>query len=526
MTSAEVVNYAGLELEYLPLEHVQVHGMCHLPAQPREEGDGSESNPPEDEGEYMLARLPPHYEVEWSTRDVPNHPGAIIPDTDASISSDYSVIRPVMAFFQLLTAVPTIYQAHDPESRASHGYAGYQLTVIPFALMSIINTFTSFTTPSYGASYMVSSDIMEEAKRRGGVFEGVVGKLSELDGRVSLGPLAENPDHKDIIGEVGEFKADAGDDIYIEFNGSRIRYPGPKEPKKENPALRALRKTSHFLFRQHIWETLREEFPVLRWFLYSYELKLFERILEEHNRPSADQTLEVGEIGPSETPDTIEKKGATQANEVNTTGAQDLDLTKIVRVNPQRTCITRLFKRYSGRKLKDGRSKTTAMLLFPAIGHPKPREKDKGEKFMYYFTDAVFVLSIMAPYLITYGLTRYEPGESHINQRVIVVLWLVVMQIACIPQRVVWNFLQTRLVPLGSSRLNWGLYFVVAAGILWSAPGVIGYLNILHLIINDNKNACSGICKLEETPFRFLRFMWLIQTVADAMNALGVGTSA
>jgi len=58
-------------------------------------------------------------------------------------------------------------------------YGAYQLTLIPYALMSLVNVVSGFLTPSYPAVYMVHSTVMREARKRGGVFDGVIGQLDE-----------------------------------------------------------------------------------------------------------------------------------------------------------------------------------------------------------------------------------------------------------------------------------------------------------------------------------------------------------
>lgn len=143
------------------------------------------------------------------------------------------------------------------------------------------------------------------------------------------------------------------------------------------------------------------------------------------------------------------------------------------------------------------------MILFPAIANPQPREKRMWEKAMYYLSDILFVISIAAPYLITFALTRYEAGESSVFQRV-VLLWLVMMQISCVPQRLVWNYLQTRLVPLAPNHLKWGLVFVMVSGAIWSIPGMIGFYQVFHLMINGNQDACDGYCKSKKIRSKFL----------------------
>jgi hypothetical protein len=58
-------------------------------------------------------------------------------------------------------------------------YGAYQLTLVPYAMMSLINIVSGFFTPSYPAVYMVRSSVMEEAERRGAFFDGWVGELDE-----------------------------------------------------------------------------------------------------------------------------------------------------------------------------------------------------------------------------------------------------------------------------------------------------------------------------------------------------------
>ena len=59
-----------------------------------------------------------------------------------------------------------------------YGYAAFGLTVTPYLLMSIVNLLSTILTPDYSAMYLVSSEAMEEARRReGSRFEGIVGVI-------------------------------------------------------------------------------------------------------------------------------------------------------------------------------------------------------------------------------------------------------------------------------------------------------------------------------------------------------------
>ena len=95
-------------------------------------------------------------------------------------------------------------------------YSAYQLTLVPYALMSFVNVVSGFFTPSYPAVYMVRSSVMEEAERRGADFEGWVGELVE-DGK------PEN---------VGEFDKE-GNLICkpITAEGAKVRSGSSEDPK-------------------------------------------------------------------------------------------------------------------------------------------------------------------------------------------------------------------------------------------------------------------------------------------------------
>ena len=59
-----------------------------------------------------------------------------------------------------------------------YGYAAFGLTVIPYLIMSLLNSFADAVTPSYPTCYLVRSEEMDEAERREGCyFDGVVGRL-------------------------------------------------------------------------------------------------------------------------------------------------------------------------------------------------------------------------------------------------------------------------------------------------------------------------------------------------------------
>ena len=59
-----------------------------------------------------------------------------------------------------------------------YGYAAFGLTVMPYPIMSVVNLLGTILTPDYSVIYLVSSEAMDEARRReGSRFEGTVGVI-------------------------------------------------------------------------------------------------------------------------------------------------------------------------------------------------------------------------------------------------------------------------------------------------------------------------------------------------------------
>jgi hypothetical protein len=100
-------------------------------------------------------------------------------------------VKPLIAVGQLLYACATIYQTRGDQIEL-YGYSAFGLTVIPYAFMSLVNLFVLVMCPDFQQSYVVESSILIEARNRGGIFNGIVGRLVEEDGSVIRpGPQAE-----------------------------------------------------------------------------------------------------------------------------------------------------------------------------------------------------------------------------------------------------------------------------------------------------------------------------------------------
>ena len=98
---------------------------------------------------------------------------AHISNYDLSVAGSQNLIKSFVALVQLFSII-RILRA-DP----LNDYGAYQLTLIPYALMSLVNVVSGFLSPSYPAVYMVDSTVMREAQKRGGKFDGVIGQLDE-----------------------------------------------------------------------------------------------------------------------------------------------------------------------------------------------------------------------------------------------------------------------------------------------------------------------------------------------------------
>jgi hypothetical protein len=92
------------------------------------------------------------------------------------MSSSYSFTKSAVAIGQTIYASITLFRARGDQITV-YGYAAFGLTVIPYIIMSVLNLVAQVLAPDYSALYMVHSEEMEEARRRGGVFDGAVGTL-------------------------------------------------------------------------------------------------------------------------------------------------------------------------------------------------------------------------------------------------------------------------------------------------------------------------------------------------------------
>lgn len=136
-----------------PLSHPCVHGQRSLPKG------------------YVLLEVPPNAVV------LP-----LLPGVPTILASNPKLLMGLAAIGQLLFACLTLYWGQGADRKA--GYTAYSLTVIPYAIMSLLNLIVALLIPDYSTRYLVRNSIMEEAESRGGQFSATVGVL-ESGGEIS-----------------------------------------------------------------------------------------------------------------------------------------------------------------------------------------------------------------------------------------------------------------------------------------------------------------------------------------------------
>ena len=101
---------------------------------------------------------------------------------DLDICSSHNVLKCTISILQIIFASLTLYRTQGAQINR-FGYAAYGLTVIPYAIMSLINLIANITTPDYPYLYLIRSEVMEEAVSRGARFDGIIGKTVMPDDR-------------------------------------------------------------------------------------------------------------------------------------------------------------------------------------------------------------------------------------------------------------------------------------------------------------------------------------------------------
>lgn len=102
-----------------------------------------------------LVSVPHYYKVAPIIRDI----------GDCGIGSNYSVVKVVAAIAQIVYGSFQLYQTGDKQIKR-FGYAAYQLTIIPYIIMSLINLLASLCEPEFPAMLLVTcvDDVRSEPR--------------------------------------------------------------------------------------------------------------------------------------------------------------------------------------------------------------------------------------------------------------------------------------------------------------------------------------------------------------------------
>lgn len=104
----------------------------------------------------------------------------VVPNCDTPkvhVSCSNGLLKSATAVVQLLFACLTLYRTKGDQVEL-YGYAAFGLTVLPYAIMSILNLTANLLTPEYPTLFMVQSDVMHDDQH--GPYE------FEFDGTVGI----------------------------------------------------------------------------------------------------------------------------------------------------------------------------------------------------------------------------------------------------------------------------------------------------------------------------------------------------
>jgi len=97
--------------------------------------------------------------------------------TDIVISNSYNATKAFTGAVQIISSLYALYSAYGSQV-TRYGYAAFGFTVLPYTVMSILNTIANLIEASYDCIFLVRSDVMLEAEQReGGEFVGEVAEL-------------------------------------------------------------------------------------------------------------------------------------------------------------------------------------------------------------------------------------------------------------------------------------------------------------------------------------------------------------
>jgi hypothetical protein len=97
------------------------------------------------------------------------------------IASTYSIAKAAISIIQALAAFATLLGYREDVVRR-WGFASFHLTILPYLVMTVFNFISNICTADYDCLYMVETLVMDEARERGGMFEGTVAATYTVSG--------------------------------------------------------------------------------------------------------------------------------------------------------------------------------------------------------------------------------------------------------------------------------------------------------------------------------------------------------
>jgi hypothetical protein len=117
-------------------------------------------------GNKFVRIVPPNVKVRTDCRTTHNF----------RLSSSYPVLKSAAALIQLAFACFTLYRTSGDQVE-NYGYTAFGFTVIPYAIMSLINLTANLLTPEYPTLFLVHSDAMDAENQNRKEFDAAVGTI-------------------------------------------------------------------------------------------------------------------------------------------------------------------------------------------------------------------------------------------------------------------------------------------------------------------------------------------------------------
>ncbi|KAI7971906.1 hypothetical protein EIK77_007505 [Talaromyces pinophilus] len=125
---------------------------------------------------YELAYVPANAIVEPLSPSSNNSDQNPVRKSEFKLSSVYSFASALVSIIQIIYALTGLYRSRGDQV-SKYGYAAFSFTVLPYVIMSFVNLLGNLVTPRYSTLYLVRTEMMDEASRRGGEFQGMIGNL-------------------------------------------------------------------------------------------------------------------------------------------------------------------------------------------------------------------------------------------------------------------------------------------------------------------------------------------------------------